>query len=77
MCIIIVSVRLWDRRFHQWDAGRSRRAAAGRVQLLAKRERTGRMQFPEKTAGIRDGSGWFRILEEKIMKFGEIPAKFR
>ena len=65
------------------DVAMSRRAAAGRAQLLAKRGRTGRMQFPEKTAGIRDGSGWFGILEEKrtilqiLRNFGEIPMKFR
>ena len=34
----------------------SRRAAAGRAQLLAKRGHSGRMQFPEKTAAIGGGS---------------------
>ena len=42
----------------------TRRAAAGRAQLLAKRGRTGRMQFPEKTAGIPDGSGWFGMVPD-------------
>ena len=41
--------------------GKSRRAAAGRAQLLAKRAHSGRMQIPEKTAAIGgdpDGSGF-------------------
>ena len=58
----------------------SRRAAAGRAQLLAKRGRTGRMQFPEKTAGIPDGSGWFGMVRDFTRKKNEndeILVKFR
>ena len=40
------------------------RSQASRAVAIAKRERTGRMQFPEKTAGIPDGSGWFRMVRD-------------
>ena len=56
------------------SAGRSRRAAAGRAQLLTKRGRTGRMQSPEKTAGIPDGSGWFGMVPDFRRKKNENDA---
>ena len=59
----------------------SRRAAAGRAQLLAKRGRTGRMQFPEKNCG---DPGWFGMVRDLTLAkdkfsdiYGQISAAFR